>query len=116
MKIDIEKAIEWQKGFKGGYLGITDEVYDFTINALMELKQYRKIGTLDECRIAREKMIPKKPLKRLVGGERLKREFSSCPNCNEEMCDVAYLNGKADHFKGKKTKYCSNCGQALKWG
>ena len=84
--------------------------------ALRLAKEYQKIGTLDECMAAMEKAKPKKPLTRLVGGERLKRELSSCQNCNEELCDVAYLNGKPDHFKGKKTKYCSNCGQALKWG
>lgn len=84
--------------------------------ALRLAKEYQKIGTLEECREAKEKITPKKPLKRLVGVKRLKWKLFNCPNCNEELCDVAYINGKSDHFKGKKTKYCSNCGQALKWG
>lgn len=116
--MDIETAIEWQKAFKKTYNGMpqeVDEVCDFMISALEELQQYRQIGTVDECRAVIEKQIPKEPLKRDVGGEKLRREFLSCPICGKRLLDIAYLNGKKDHITGKKSKICPDCGQALKW-
>ena len=38
-----------------------NSAYDTAINALEEVQQYRKIGTVEECRAAVEKQIPKKP-------------------------------------------------------
>ena len=89
---------------------------DTAIQGLKELQQYRQIGTVDECRAAREKQMPKEPLKREVGGERLRREFLCCPICGKRLFDIAYLNGKKDHITGKKSKFCPDCGQVLKWG
>ena len=58
---------------------------------LEELKQYRAIGTVDECREAVEKMKPKRPINRCM--------FSECPTCgNVEIKDC---------------KHCPDCGQAL---
>lgn len=113
--MDIDKVIELQKEIRTGFRGSSDEVCGFTIAALEELKKYHQIGTVDECRAAREKQIPKEPLKRAVGGERLRRELLSCPICGKRLFDIAYLNGKKDHVSGKKSKCCHNCGQALKW-
>lgn len=56
-----------------------------------------------------------KPNKRTVGGEKLKRVFYNCPICNHEFLDMAYLNGKLDHKKGKKTNFCPDCGQEMNW-
>ena len=61
------------------------------INALEEVQQYRSIGTLYECRLAVEKMKPKRPINRCM--------FSECPTCgNVEIKDC---------------KHCPDCGQAL---
>ena len=38
------------------------ETFDVAISALKEIQQYREIGTVDECREAAEKQIPKKPV------------------------------------------------------
>lgn len=62
--------------------------------ALSDWRQYRKIGTLEECRTAIEKQISKKP------DFTEDKEFALCPCCNG--------NGLAD-----KQKYCDNCGQKL---
>ena len=96
------------------------EAIQTTISGLQELKQYRKIGTIDECRVtmdelielqeyrklgtvkecweAREKQIPKETIIKTINGI----TCTACPKC---FC-----------FSIPKSKYCSNCGQALKWG
>ena len=67
------------------------ELMDNAIKALEEVKQYRSIGTLYECRLAVEKMKPKRPINRCM--------FSECPTCgNVEIKDC---------------KHCPDCGQAL---
>lgn len=65
-----------------------------------ELDAYRQIGTLDECRTAREKMIPKEP----ITYKRTNR--ADCPICGKTVRGISKPFGN----------YCSNCGQALKWG
>lgn len=69
---------------------------EMAIKALEEVQQYRAIGTLEECRTARKKQIPKKP------DFTEDKEFALCPCCNG--------NGLAD-----KQEYCDNCGQKLDW-
>lgn len=58
-----------------------------------ELKQYRAIGTVVECRAAVEKMKQKKPIDRCM--------FSECPTCGN--VEIQFC------------KHCSDCGQALIW-
>ena len=52
---------------------------------LEEIRQYRLLGTVEECLGAKEKRIPKKPT--LYGdfedGKML------CPNCEEDLMDLA---------------------------
>ena len=59
--MDIEKAIEIQKSFVTEYKCKTreeaEEIREFMIVALEELQQYHKIGTIDECRVARRNEI-----------------------------------------------------------
>lgn len=62
-----------------------------------ELQQYRAIGTVEECREAREKQIAKKPIH---GG------LYACPNCHTIMLQGAFE---------AKGKCCKECGQALDW-
>ena len=75
------------------------EVRDIAISALEEIQQYRKIGTVEECREAVEKQKAKKP-------EVIDQDFDyyKCPVCGEYIWATDNIN---DH------KYCLNCGQAV---
>lgn len=64
------------------------------IKALEELKQYRTIGTPEECRAAMEKQTAKRP--RIIVNAMI---CPSCPRC----------------FKSDNSTYCPSCGQKLKW-
>lgn len=69
---------------------------------LHRFKKYEEIGTVDECRIAREKMKPKKPT-------HIDYDYGyfECPSCGELIYDSS---GEfiTHHF-------CLNCGQAILW-
>ena len=71
------------------------------IDLIQELQQYRKIGTVEECREAREKQKGKKPT--LYG------DFEDgkllCPNCEEDLMDLAECGFNC----------CPYCGQAIDW-
>lgn len=49
----------------------------FILNALEEIQQYRAIGTVEECRQARERQMGKKPVYPYL------KSFPTCPNCGE---------------------------------
>lgn len=76
------------------------------ISALEEIQQYRAIGTVEECRKARERQMRKK-----VNNRKLLRDFNKtpysvrgdCPNCGS----VGLLSMNTD--------YCNACGQKLDW-
>ena len=65
---------------------------------LEELKQYRAIGTLEECRESVEKQTDEKPTAVLgtFGG----KEYE-CKNCGSDVC--------------YGDEYCRWCGQKLDW-
>ena len=69
------------------------------IHAMEEFNQYRSIGTLDECREAREKQKGKKPIT-YAGTNR-----ADCSVCG------ATVRGIAKPYGG----YCSKCGHAIDW-
>ena len=75
------------------------EVRDIAISALKEIQQYRKIGTVEECREAVEKQKAKKP-------EVIDQDFDyyKRPVCGEYIWATDNINGH---------KYCLNCGQAV---
>ena len=89
---------------------------NFAIQALEEVQQYRAIGTLEECRTAREKQIPRKAVHDgCFDSEGIWHEWNGvngspydlCPNCNTNLCcEMPYDN---------KPKYCKHCGQKLDW-
>jgi hypothetical protein len=71
---------------------------------LEELKQYRQIGTVEECRALKDRLVAKKVSLRHV------RKFDGfddgkCPTCGEL---VSRDFGGTDIF-------CSECGQKLDW-
>ena len=76
------------------------EALDMAISALKEIQQYREIGTVEECREAREKQKMKKSIDY---DEDL--GYFKCPSCG---CCIM-----ADEFSDHK--YCLNCGQAIQW-
>lgn len=86
------------------------EAHEFCVKMLKELEQYRQIGTVDECRAAREKMKPKK----IIFNSEPDREYEDyiCPSCK----DILQQRRKGTtailiyHFK-----HCPNYGQALDW-
>lgn len=88
-----------------------------SISALEEIRQYRAIGTVEECQEAREKQRGKKPNKRQLGNT-LVRKIYHCPNCNKRLYDCAFKNGELDHVSpgSRKSKFCEDCGQKLDWG
>lgn len=71
------------------------------INGFDELEQYRAIGTVEECREARERQRTKKL--ELYG------DFEDgkllCPNCEEDLMDLAECGFNC----------CPYCGQKLDW-
>ena len=67
---------------------------------LKELKQYRAIGTVEECRAAVERQIPDKPQKVLLSYG----TGYECKQCGNEL-SVNAFNGE----------YCHWCGQKLDW-
>ena len=74
------------------------------IKNLIELKHYRDIGTLEECREAMEKQKPKKPNRSGMD----EQDYYVCPNCGADIGSID------DYFP--RDRYCHECGQAIQWG
>lgn len=74
---------------------------------LEEFQQYRVIGTVEECRKAREKQRAKKPMNiRLL--ETSGVHCGTCPICKKPV--YVYLKNQ------NHREYCGHCGQAIDWG
>ena len=101
--MDIQKAIEWQNAFKRTYKG--------------NLMEKEVCEACDIAIDALENHIIKKPTKREVGGEILKRIIYHCPNCNKRLYDCAFKNGELDHVSpgSRKGKRCEKCDCKLDW-
>lgn len=80
-------------------VSIPDDVYEFVINSLEELEQYRAIGTVEECREARERQRVKDIIHNPDSGV---DEDWLCPTCGK--------------FCSPYSKHCQNCGQSVKVG
>lgn len=65
-----------------------------------EVMAYRKIGTVEECRVAVERQKAKKPVKDEYCHE-------CCPSCGWIVCKGEY--------GGRYLPHCENCGQAIDW-
>lgn len=75
------------------------DAVDVAIQALEEVQKYREIGSMEECRAAREKQIPKKPIYIANLGY---AALWLCPVCERRIV-------RSD------LKYCHQCGQKLDW-
>ena len=83
------------------------EVRDIAISALKEIQQYRKIGTVEECRKAAEKQKPKQAEhSKWIGINGAL--YDLCPTCGTNLCTDSFLGEQ-------KENYCGNCGQKLDW-
>lgn len=75
------------------------DALNLSVSSLKEIQQYRAIGTVEECREARERQRGKKPVHRSIftDGTRL----PGCPVCFSRIDRGAF--------------YCNGCGQKLDW-
>ena len=80
---------------------------DIAKSSMLEIQQYRGIGTVEECREAVERRNPKAPV---VWGDGYDNEGNmiydmyDCPNC-----------GKSYEVDYHDYKFCPCCGQAILW-
>lgn len=81
----------------GCMYGDTKCAFSVAIKALEELKQYRKVGTVEECQVAREKQTAMK----MRLGDDNGRPRHCCNSCG------CFVLPTATH--------CSKCGQKLNW-
>lgn len=96
---DSEAIKEFQQNIDMPFgSNISREASGLAIQALRDIQQYREVGTVDECREANDKQMPKKVKEDGYFG------FVDyvCPTCGHD----AGSSG---------TKYCKNCGQKLRW-
>lgn len=82
------------------------EDMEMAIEALKEVQQYRKIGTVEECREAVEKQKAKKCI------------IDSCPDHTHYKCPSCgkiHLSRYKHGFPslGRITRFCDHCGQAI---
>ena len=77
------------------------EALGIAISTLKEIQQYRKIGTVEECREAVEKQKAKAPAVD-------KYHHTCCPSCGWVVAgDTGYGKEYLPH--------CENCGQKILW-
>ncbi|MBM6745231.1 hypothetical protein H6A32_13150 [Drancourtella massiliensis] len=81
------------------------EASDIAIRAIKEVQQYREIGTVEECRKAVEKQIPKKIIIEPYCP-------TECPTCGHELSTSL---GDGYYKYPTFLKRCPNCGQAIQW-
>ena len=79
--------------------GDMEDLVNSCVKALEEIQQYRAIGTVEECRQARERQIGKKPI--LYKGT----NRADCPVCGNTVRGINKPFGD----------WCSCCGQKLDW-
>ncbi len=98
--------------------------YDAAIIALKEVQRYREIGTVEECREAKERQTPKRPVWK-KGRSVICKDYADghgeveenkwadwvCPNCGWFVGEQ-YIPRRRNQ---QKSNYCSRCGQAIQW-
>ena len=76
------------------------DAVDMLLEALEEREQYRAIGTIEEFKVLKAKVAPKKPIPLDKWGE-----YHECPVCGKH----------AENSYGFKYLYCPNCGCKYDW-
>lgn len=87
---------------------INNQAISMAITALKGINQYRAIGTVEECREAKERGSGKKPVMKPFY-EDMKEEYLCCPTCGDILTDRIPMDNKYFYF------HCLNCGQKLDW-
>lgn len=87
---DPEKIEGWERAV---------EHYTCAAESIKEIQQYQAIGTVDECREARERQERKKPNGRYK--TRYIWDSAYCPVCG---CGIT-----------ARWNFCQSCGQAIDW-
>ncbi len=117
---DVGCIADWMEEYKK----ILEKRYNMAIEALEEIQQYRAIGTVEECREAREKQTPKRPVWK-KGRSIICKDYADghgeveenkwadwvCPNCGWFVGEQ-YIPRRHNQ---QKSNYCSRCGQAIQW-
>lgn len=88
------------------YSALTVKAFEMAIKSLEEIQQYRVIGTVEECREAREKQRGRK-----VNNRKLLRDFNKTPYSVQGDCPDCGSVG----LLSMNTDYCNLCGQKLDW-
>lgn len=83
-----------------GLREMQEETVDVAVKALSEIQQYRAIGTVEECREARERQKPEKPIR---------VDMCTCPNC-DTYNDIVK---KRRNTVNQDIVFCWHCGQAM---
>ena len=109
--MDIQKAIVVLNNMiLDGIIMTEDETkaIETAVYVLPELLQYRQIGTVDECRAAREKQIPKEPKRiyKKYGKHKWKRKENG--EIDEMAWDFDYHNGVICEICCKAICVCCN--------
>ena len=92
--------------YEKGTVGEHKEAVEMAIKALEEIKQYRTIGTPEECRAAVEKQKAKKPIIKYEQTHDCVTEIEwKCPVCGTNYVELAPCG-----------EWCRYCGQKLDWG
>ena len=89
------------------------EVYEIAVQALEDIQKYRTIGTVEECRTAREKQIPMKAKYENREIIRHRHNPKGKPEW-EKLIKAEYLCSNCKSPVGEDN-YCSYCGQAIDW-
>lgn len=74
------------------------EDMEMAIKALEEIQKYQAIGTVEECRLAKERLIQKKAV---VGKIYKTMGYYQCPICGGLLM--------------RNEKFCNDCGQRIGW-
>ena len=104
--------------------GNHDRMFLDTYYWLKTLKEYQEIGTVEECREAREKQTPKRPVWK-KGRSVICKDYADghgeveenkwadwvCPNCGWFVGEQ-YIPRRHNQ---QKSNYCSRCGRAIQW-
>ena len=111
--MDIEKAIVVLSNMISDGIIMTEdetEAIEIAVFFLPKLLKYRQIGTVEECKAARERQNQKN----IILNSEADREYEDyiCPSCK----DILQQRKKgATAISIYHFKHCPNCGQALKW-
>lgn len=83
------------------------ESCDIAIKALEEVQEYRKIGTVEECRKEVEKTKALKPKK---------KKMKHCYDYHCAKCGKRFISkDDSGWYCGEFEKFCSECGTPVDW-